>query len=228
MQIRLRPYFFMAFKIVCLHNQPDYTCNTYILGQEGEPALVIDPGNENVTFLDNYLKKHHNGKVQGVFITHGHFDHIGGISPFLGKCPIFISIRDVPFVSSSKLNLSFELIGERKSFEEEGFYELEGEETLRFGGINIQVLDTPFHTPGSLCFYCPNEKALFSGDTLFHLSIGRTDLPLGDEKSVVSSLRKFLSFPKETVVYPGHGRSTTIENELRYNPYLLEAARSRC
>lgn len=228
MQIRLRPYFFMALKIVCLHNRPDYTCNTYILGQEGEPALVIDPGNENVAFLDNYLKKHHNGKIQGVFITHGHFDHIGGLSAFIGKSRIFISARDVSFVSSPKFNLSFELTGEKKSFDEEGLYELEGDETLCFDGIDIQVFDTPFHTPGSLCFYCPSEKALFSGDTLFHLSVGRTDLPLGDEKSVVPSLRKLLSLPKETIVYPGHGQSTTIENELRYNPYLLEAARSRC
>lgn len=84
----------------------------------------------------------------------------------------------------------------------------------------IKIIETPFHTDGSICLYLENQNALFSGDTLFHLGIGRTDLPGGHEQYILDSLKKLAALPHTTKVYPGHGEMTNIDNEMRYNPYM--------
>jgi Zn-dependent hydrolases, including glyoxylases len=99
-------------------------------------------------------------------------------------------------------------------------YAVDDEDEIRLSSFLFKVIATPFHTEGSICFYLPKEKALFSGDTLFHLSVGRTDLPGGCERFKASSLRKLLMLPDETTVYPGHEGNTTIGKERIYNPEL--------
>lgn len=97
------------------------------------------------------------------------------------------------------------------------------EETLHFSDIEVQVIHTPFHTPGSVCFYFPKIQSLFTGDTLFYRSIGRTDLPLGNAKDVSSSLLKLKELYEtngDMKVYPGHGNSTSLEKEMEFNPFM--------
>ena len=95
------------------------------------------------------------------------------------------------------------------------------EQTLQLGHTLIRVLHTPGHTPGGLCFYLPNEKMLFSGDTLFQGSVGRSDLPGGDVEKLIRGIwDKILSLPDDVTVYPGHGPTTTVGDERRTNPYL--------
>ena len=99
-------------------------------------------------------------------------------------------------------------------------YLTDGQE-LTFGHLRLRVLHTPGHTPGGLCFYFPDQKVLFSGDTLFQGSIGRSDLPGGSHQALVQAVSsRLLSLPDDTVVYPGHGPSTTIAYERQFNPYL--------
>ena len=98
---------------------------------------------------------------------------------------------------------------------------LAGGDTVTFGKHRFAVIETPGHTPGGVCFHCAEEDVLFSGDSLFQCSIGRTDLPGGDGKALVDSLRsRILTLPEETTVWPGHGPATHIGYERKYNPYL--------
>ena len=97
---------------------------------------------------------------------------------------------------------------------------LSDNEEIEVAGFKIKMIKTPFHTKGSACYYAESENILFSGDTLFYTTIGRTDLPTGSNRSVSDSLKKLLKLPLETKVYPGHGVVTTLERESKYNVYL--------
>jgi glyoxylase-like metal-dependent hydrolase (beta-lactamase superfamily II) len=96
----------------------------------------------------------------------------------------------------------------------------EKNEVIRFGNTQLQIIESPGHSRGSVCFYCQKEHVLFSGDTLFRGSIGRTDLDGGSMMQIIQSLRQIAQLPDETVVYSGHGPQTTIGNELAHNPYM--------
>lgn len=202
---------------------PEYSSNIYIIGNEGEPAIIIDPGSNLDSHLERYISRHHGGKVAAVLLTHGHIDHIEGLRTLRTEAPIYLSANDAKYLSDPKFNLSREITGEDFVYESLNLRFLEGGERLNFKSpkVGFLVMVTPFHTPGSLCFYCEDEKALFSGDTLFHLGIGRSDLPGGRSRDIKSSLQKISVLPEETRVYPGHGEGSTIGNERRYNPFLL-------
>lgn len=197
-------------------------CNTYVVGEEGKPCVVIDPGyNENGS-LDNYIEKHH-GYCLGYLITHGHSDHITGLKSLTHKATVFMMEDDVPCLTDPDLNVSRGLFGQ------EGLvldniepYELDDEDEIRLGDEVFKAIATPFHTKGSCCFYVEKEAVLFSGDTLFHLGIGRSDLPGAAPKEISSSLRKLAALPISTKVYPGHGEITSIKTELAFNQDLRE------
>lgn len=222
-EIRLRPYFFafwMGDKITILHFGSDEICNIYAIGMEGKPCVIIDPGTNERNVLGRFIGKHH-GKCEAVLLTHGHFDHIGGLSTLKDCGPVWMGDGDIACLADPRLNGSLSVSGAPLSLPQLSVHALFGGEKLEIGGFRFEVIATPFHTRGSLCFYLPSENALFSGDTLFHLGIGRTDLPGGESRLISSSLRKLLSLPAGTKVYPGHGETTTLGNEFAYNSAFL-------
>lgn len=206
-------------QIAKLHFPPEESCNTYVVGNHGRPCLVIDPGSNLNGCLDRYLDKAHSS-LTAVLLTHGHYDHITGLSSLRHQAPVYLGQGEEPFLTDPYLNLS-------KTWKENPLILdnikpiplFDGEE-FTLNEIKIQIIATPFHTGGSVCYYLPEERVLFSGDTLFHLGIGRVDLPTGSHHKIESSLRKLLSLPPETKVYPGHGENTVLGNEFRYNEYL--------
>ena len=197
----------------------DYVCNMYIVGEEGEPCIVVDPGADPNNFIEKYVRKHHNGQIAGFLLTHGHYDHIEGLRLCTMKAPVYVHLLEEEFLVEPAYNLSLDFLDHLyiRGLKTKLFID---NDILNIGNYEIKVIHTPFHTRGSSCFYFEKEHVLFSGDTLFHLSIGRTDLITGSKKTVDSSLKKLVALPPETKVYPGHGAATTIGDELRLNPYL--------
>ncbi len=188
-------------------------CNSYFIGEKGGSCLLVDPGDNTNNRLDHYIDAHYSS-LEGILLTHGHYDHILGLLNLTHKAPLYVSEEDLKCLSDSKYNLLRGL-----EIDWDDIKTVSDGEKLVFPGISeIKVIATPFHTEGSVCYYLPKENALLSGDTLFHLSYGRCDLPSGDESLVSSSLSKLKKLPTETKVYPGHGESTNIGNELRFNP----------
>lgn len=202
----------------------EFSANTYVIGEKGGPCIVIDLGSTQTRVI-SYIKENHTSCL-GILLTHGHFDHIRGLNNFLKEfnCTVFIDFNDKDFLTDSKLNGSKYSEENQVIVKTTNIYELDDEDEINFGnGYLFKVIETPFHTNGSVCYLCEKENALFSGDTLFKGSIGRTDLPTGSERLVNSSLKKLLNLNPELVVYPGHGETTTLEKEISSNPYLVSA-----
>ena len=188
-------------------------CNSYLL-IEGEECLLIDPGYNQGHCLEEEVRKT-GKKLIGVLISHGHYDHFAGLKnwPDIDQIPIFLSMEDQGNLLDPRKNVSSLFIGSPITVDLSP-YLLEDEDEIRIGNFFFKVIATPFHTEGSVCFYFEEEGILFSGDTLFQGSIGRYDLPGSDPKKIVSSLKKLTALPGKTIVYPGHGGTTTIEEEL--------------
>lgn len=174
--------------------------NCYIVEDEkSKEAIVIDPGDEAEKIL-NFLAIHPL-KVRYIVITHGHWDHVGANWELKEKTKALILIHelDVPMLSITNSPKADRYLVDK--------------DRIDIGDLSFSVLHTPGHTPGGICLYNEKEKVLFSGDTLFAGTCGRTDLPYSSEREMEKSLKKLLKLPAETKVYPGHGPSTTIGNE---------------
>lgn len=159
--------------------------------------------------------------VKAVLLTHGHFDHIMGLDRFLRvfPVPVYACEAEKELLENAQLNASASMLGQPYTFFDAQY--LSSRQNLKIAGAVIQVIATPGHTAGGCCYHMPEENVLFSGDTLFHSSVGRTDLPTGSMGQLVNSVReKLLVLPEETKVYPGHMEETTIGYEKNYNPFL--------
>lgn len=183
--------------------------NCYLLFQDNN-AIIIDPG-AKAERIRAALGEHH---VLAILLTHAHFDHIGAINDLCTyfTCPVFLSEEDVPLLTNPQLNYSFpkQFIVETKT--------LPYPSTLVIGDFKFEVLETPGHTNGSVCLIY--EHIMFSGDTLFKQSIGRTDLKTGNPTKMKQSMRLLKAIDHDLIVYPGHDEATTLNEEKAHNIYL--------
>ncbi len=192
--------------------------NCYFLYQENEKKIiVVDPADKG-EYLYNAFKEA-GFEVVAILLTHGHFDHIWGSNKLreLAGVQVFAFEDEKDVCESSKLNVSADV---GRPYEARVDWYLKDGETVSIEGMEFKVIWTPGHTQGSCCYYFEKDNILISGDTLFEGSVGRSDLPTGDGKLLSRSLKeRLMILPDETVVYPGHGSSTTIADEKKYNPF---------
>jgi hydroxyacylglutathione hydrolase len=184
--------------------------------------VVVDPGGEPRKIL-GYLKEK-DLTVREIWLTHSHLDHCGGVKELKEKTGAVLfghPVEKMLRAHVEEIERMYGLEGELENCPEPERY-ISGGEKLSFLEFSFDVLFTPGHSPGHLCFYEPTQGLLLAGDTLFAGSIGRTDLPGGDGPTLMKSIRdKILVLPPATVVMPGHGPDTTIEQESRSNPFVL-------
>jgi glyoxylase-like metal-dependent hydrolase (beta-lactamase superfamily II) len=199
--------------------------NCYVVSDDSRECVIIDCGayyDEESIAIDNYLRKQQLKPVH-LLATHGHLDHNFGNAHLFKQYGLKVEVcaEDQQMVEHLPQQAA-SLFGMEISDDQPPVGTLLSDgDIISFGQHQLQVLLTPGHSHGSCLFYCKEEGVVFSGDTLFRMSIGRTDFPEGSWQQMEQSLAKIAAtLPKETVVYPGHGPQTTIIDELQYNPYL--------
>lgn len=191
---------------------PPLGANCYLLKATGRSdGLIIDPGGASDAVIDACTRLGMTPKA--ILLTHGHFDHVGGVSGLLAAFPDLPVYAHAGDVSPVEGQLTWQSVP--------SWVELHDNDELSLAGIQLQVLHTPGHSKGSVVFRA--EDSLFTGDTLFCGSMGRTDFPGGDAGEMVSSLRRLGELEGDFTVYPGHDRATTLAAERQHNPYLREA-----
>lgn len=197
-----------------------YGANCYIVSDEEErEAIVIDPG-EYSSEIQDYIVTN-NLNVKYILLTHGHFDHIGGVEELkkLTQARVAISKEDAPMLLDPSLNLS-EMVYKKILCNPADILLSDGD-TLTFGKYSVEVIYTPGHTKGGVCFKINN--VCFTGDILFKGSIGRYDFPGGDFSTLMDSIKnKLLVLGNDVTIYPGHGDSSTIGKEKRLNMFLRD------
>ncbi len=187
-------------------------------------CIIIDPGcysEEEKDILQSFINE--NGLRPVMLLnTHCHLDHVFG-NKFIAEAYRLTlkihkneeSILQMAPASGLMFNLPFDNYAGELIFLKEG-------DVISLGEDTLQVIEAPGHSPGSICFYCEKQKFVIGGDVLFYQSIGRTDLPGGSHESLIKNIKeKLFVLPHDVKVYPGHGRATTIGEEIKYNPYLV-------
>lgn len=190
----------------------------FAINKETKEMLVIDPGDYAKKLIEK--AKGDGYHPVAVLLTHGHFDHAGGAEEFAKHfaIPIYAHEEEKEVLEDARNNASW-MLGENLTFHADVY--VKDEQELDLAGMHIRVLHTPGHTKGGCCYYLPYEDVVFSGDSLFYESIGRTDLPTGSASTLIRSVKeKLMTLPDRVAVYPGHGDMTTIDTERMYNPYL--------
>jgi glyoxylase-like metal-dependent hydrolase (beta-lactamase superfamily II) len=205
---------FMQILPIC----PDsFASNTYLLISDGH-ALAVDPSVSIRAIVDG--AKEHNATVEGILLTHGHFDHVFSLDGLRAELniPAMIHAQDAELLTDGKKNAFFDLFGRERTY---GAAErtLQDGEVISLGGETIRVLHTPGHTKGSVCYLC--ENALITGDTLFASGYGRCDLYGGDLAIMRSTLAKLRQLNGSLTIYPGHGPSAVLRDALDEVAYLI-------
>lgn len=195
-----------------------FETNTYVVSDD-QHILLVDPAcyiQVEQQELEQYINSLPPGEGSGlgltIIATHGHLDHLWGAKWATEKwnTPVLIHEADIPMVEA--MQTQYNLFGIRKTAE---VFPIESITNDQLPMTNMSILSTPGHTPGSICLYWPEEKTLLSGDTLFYMGYGRTDLPGGNMSRLITSLEHLFTLPSDTRVFPGHGASTTIGAEKR-------------
>jgi hydroxyacylglutathione hydrolase len=199
--------------------------NCYLIRREGsDRALIVDPGEEAPKLLAAIDQL--GVKLDGILLTHTHFDHVGAVAPVARATGAEVWVPDIErgVLADIMSYVPWPGFGPFESYEAE--HTLSGGERLELAGFGIEVIFTPGHSPGHVTFSIPDERAVFSGDVLFQGSVGRVDLPGGDWPTLLDSIRGLMdALPDETEVYPGHMGVTSLGAERASNPFLAELAR---
>lgn len=195
-----------------------YAANCYLIYDESsKEGIIVDPGGDEKDIIDKIEEL--GLKIKNIILTHGHGDHIAAVLPLkeYTKAKVAVHKDDAYLLRDGRKNYSSSMAMGTVEFEADIL--LEEKDIIEFGNISCRVIHTPGHTPGGISLEIGN--CLFTGDTLFAGSIGRTDFEGGSFKQIIDSIKtKLLVFPDETKVYPGHGPSTTIKMEKLHNPFL--------
>ena len=212
----------MSFSIEHYVVGPVATNCYFMINDDTGEAIVVDPGAAAKSLSEKLREGSHTPVA--VLLTHGHFDHAGGVEELLRQfsgedIPVYAYRGERQVLEDPGLNLSGGMGGHAETYHATDYLE-DGDE-FTAAGFDIRLLYTPGHTPGGCCFYLQNQGICFTGDTLFCGSVGRSDFPGGSASQLVSAIReKLLVLPDDTVCYPGHDSVTTIGDEKKYNPFI--------
>ena len=191
--------------------------NCYFVHREGEyETIMIDPSAQGDKLFTRLREK--GLTVTTILLTHGHFDHIMGVNEMreISGAKVYACEDELELLGDPVQNSSYKV---GKSYTVKPDVLLKDGEVVTVGSVNLKVIKTPGHTIGGCCFYSEEDGVLFSGDTLFYESVGRTDFETGDVTALKQSVAKLLKLPDDVKVYPGHGEFTTIGHEKMYNPF---------
>jgi glyoxylase-like metal-dependent hydrolase (beta-lactamase superfamily II) len=194
--------------------------NAYLLYDEGgREAILIDPGDE-APLLEKEIRAF-GVPVKLILATHGHFDHVGAVDALAKAFGASFAMHNADDFLLESLEDTAAFYGQQATKRPRIDLALKGGESVGVAGIQLKVFATPGHTPGGLCYYHPDSGSLFSGDTLFEGTVGRSDMEGGSHQQLVASIQhELLALPDGTIVYPGHGGQTSIGAERRSNPHL--------
>ncbi len=199
--------------------------NCFLIGDEaGGQAVLFDAPNDTAGVLVKEAQRR-GWRVEGLWLTHGHFDHIADhavVTEAFPKAQVLIHKADEPKLQGAWARL-FPLPFVIPPRDADGT--VEDNQVLRLGHHEVRVLHTPGHCAGHVCYYFPNDKLLVGGDLIIQGSIGRTDLPDSDQRLMVQSLRRIAALPGQTRLLPGHGPATLLSEEFQSNPWLAKALR---
>ena len=189
--------------------------NTYVVRNEKAEAIIIDPACSNPYEQEALLRyiQTENLTVKAIIATHGHLDHLWGAAWACEQWHLPVLMHAADRQMAEAMQDQYNLFGVQRTAEPFPIESLRAAE--KPFQPDFDIIETPGHTPGSVCLYWPKEKVLISGDTLFHMGYGRTDLPGGDIGQLIDSLGRLFTLPPDVRVYPGHGDSTTIGAEAR-------------
>ena len=207
--------------------------NCYVVSDDTKEAVVIDCGayyNSERQAIVDYLRNN-NFALKHLLCTHGHFDHVFGNDTIYDAFGLKPEIhREDYFLVEDIGRQFFDMLGENYNHPTPPVGTLLSDgDSIDFGHHRLRVIHTPGHSPGSVIFHCEEENVAFSGDTLFRMSVGRTDLNGGSWNQLADSLRqKVALLPDNTIVYPGHGPQTVIREEKQMNPYFWSSPLSSC
>jgi hydroxyacylglutathione hydrolase len=200
--------------------------NCFLFRKDGsDRALIVDPGDEAEKILGAVEEL--GVSVEGILLTHTHFDHIGAVAPVANAtgAPVWCPEIEVPVLADINSFVPWPGFGPYESYDAD--HTVSGGEKLELAGMGIDVIFTPGHSPGHVTYSIHDEAAIFSGDVLFQGSVGRTDLPGGDWPTLAQSIAGLLdALPEDTRVFPGHMGQTTLGRERATNPFLRELSRS--